>query len=458
MTSVPQMLNRSAPVACAASSVAMGGASCMAPEPLSLAGTVRPPLDADVVGVSVKCSAFHKSNAPPLPPSRSRNDWLVRCKTALLALPYSNGCSVNLAHPSASGYAQSHLFAPNLVRELFIRRYRLVCRRRWLVDGFGMTHEGSEKMCRNVLRWLSLVAVATVLAMILVACSSNGGDKSAGESQASGSTSSSAASAAMPSSATSASESASGGSSAPSSSSQALQTADWDRKIIRNAQIDLQVNNVATMLATIRGITDGAQGLVFASSTSFDGDNQLATITLDVPAGQFDQVINSLRSANGVKKVQRESVTSQDVTDEYVDLTSRLKSLNASHDRLLDLIKQATSINDIVTLDDHLSDIEAQIDQTTGRINYLDKKTSFSRIVVTLSPVAIVTHENGGGFDLVRAAQDAWASSLNFTGDVLTAAVKVVVFLWWLLPLAAIAYAVITVRRRQRSDATAASE
>jgi hypothetical protein len=321
-----------------------------------------------------------------------------------------------------------------------------------------MTHEGSEKMYRNVLRWLSLVAVATVLAMILVACSSNGGDKSAGESQASGSTSSSAASAAMPSSATSASESASGGSSAPSSSSQALQTTDWDRKIIRNAQIDLQVNNVETMLATIRGITDGAQGLVFASSTSFDGDNQLATITLDVPAGQFDQVINSLRSANGVKKVERESVTSQDVTDEYVDLTSRLKSLNASHDRLLDLIKQATSINDIVTLDDHLSDIETQIDQTTGRINYLDKKTSFSRIVVTLSPVAIVTHDNGGGFDLVQAAQDAWASSLNFTGDVLTAAVKVVVFLWWLLPVAAIAYAVITVRRRQRSNATAASE
>jgi hypothetical protein len=72
--------------------------------------------------------------------------------------------------------------------------------------------------------------------------------------------------------------------------------------------------------------------------------------------------------------------------------------------------------------------------------------------------VAIVTHDNGGGFDLVQAAQDAWASSLNFTGDVLTAAVKVVVFLWWLLPVAAIAYAVITVRRRQRSNATAASE
>jgi hypothetical protein len=254
-----------------------------------------------------------------------------------------------------------------------------------------------------------------------------------------------------------ASEAAAGGSSVPRSSGQALQTADWDRKVIRTAQLDLQVSNVETMLATIRGITDGAQGIVFASSTSFDGDNQLATITLDVPADQFDQVINSLRSANGVKKVQRESVTSQDVTDEYVDLQSRLKSLNASHDRLLDLMKQATSINDIVTLDNHLSDIETQIDQATGRINYLNKKTSFSRIVVTLNPVSIVTHGNGNGFDLAQAVQDAWASSLDFTGDALTAVVKVVVFLWWLVPLAAIGYGVITVRRRRRDRATAIS-
>lgn len=308
-------------------------------------------------------------------------------------------------------------------------------------------------MRRNYLQWLSLIAVVAALAAMLAACSTSAGDKSAGDSRTSGSTASSAASAAMPNSANAASESASGGASAPSSSSQALQTTDWDRKIIRNAQLDLQVNNVESMLATIRGITDGADGIVFASSTSFDGDNQLATITLDVPADRFDQVINSLRTANGVKKVQRESVTSQDVTDEYVDLTSRLKSLNASHDRLLDLIKQATSINDIVTLDNHLSDIETQIDQTTGRINYLDKKTSLSRIVVTLSPVSIVTHGNGGGFDLVQAVQDAWASSLNFTGDVLTAAVKVVVFLWWLLPLAAIGYGVLVIRRRQRCNA-----
>ncbi|HVX30767.1 MAG TPA: DUF4349 domain-containing protein [Nitrolancea sp.] len=305
-------------------------------------------------------------------------------------------------------------------------------------------------MRRRSLQWCCLAGLLVVLATMLIGCSS-GGDKSEPNSEISASTSSNGASAALPAAASGA-EDASGGSSAPSSAGQALQASDWDRKIIRTAQLDLQVSNVESMLATIRGITDGAGGIVFASSTSFDGDNQLATITLDVPGDRFDQVINSLRSANGVKKVQRESVTSQDVTDEYVDLQSRLKSLNASHDRLLALIAQATSINDIVTLDDHLSDIETQIDQTTGRMKYIEQKTSFSRIVVSLTPVGVVTHEANGGFDLAQAVRDAWASSLNFTGDVLTAVVKVAVFLWWLVPLAAIASGVIAVRRRQRRE------
>ena len=299
-------------------------------------------------------------------------------------------------------------------------------------------------------RSFGMAALVGLLVVLLVSCSSGGGEKRANDPETSGSTSSSAGSAAIP--ASTAAAAITGGASTSSSSAQPIQMPEWDRKVIRTAQVDLQVNNVETMLATIRGITDGAGGLVFASSTSFDGDNQLATITLDVPADQFDQVITSLRSANGVKKVQRESVSSQDVTDEYVDLQSRLKSLNASHDRLLDLIKQATNINDIVTLDDHLSNIESQIDQVTGRMNYIDKKTSFSRIVVTLSPVAVLAHQGGNGFDLGRAVEDAWASSLNFTGVVLTAVVKVVVFLWWMLPLATIGYGVVTIRRRQRRE------
>jgi hypothetical protein len=323
-------------------------------------------------------------------------------------------------------------------------------------------------MQRFSMQRFGLVMLASLLVAVLGACSSGGSGSSTADKSTSSSGSSAEATAASaaavapaPGLVTGSSDASSAGGTTASQSAASGSTAavNWDRMIIRNASITLQVTNVESMLATVRGITDGAGGLVFASSTSFDGDNQIATITLDVPAEKFDQVVNSLRSAPGVKKVQSEAVASQDVTDEYVDLQSKLKSLNASQDRLLELIKGATNINDILTLDDHLTDIQSQIDQINGRINYIDKKTSFSRITLTLSPVAIVVHQNNnGGFDLGEAVSSAWRSSLRFTGDVLTVGVKVVVFLWWVVPLAAIAFGIFALRRQRRDRAEPSAE
>ena len=239
-----------------------------------------------------------------------------------------------------------------------------------------------------------------------------------------------------------------------SNSSTSATTTNWDRKIIRNADIALKVTSVESMLATVRSITDGVGGVVFASSTSFSGDDQIATMTLDVPADQFDQVVNSLRAVPGVKKVEHESITSQDVTDDYIDLQSQLRNLQATETRLLALMDKATQLQDVLLLDQELSKIEGQIEQTTGRINYLDKRSSFSRITLTLSPFVVsAKNDVNSGFDLAKAVHDAWVASLRFTGGILTGLVTAGVFLWWFWPLAVAALGV-WFARRQRGRGT----
>ncbi len=226
---------------------------------------------------------------------------------------------------------------------------------------------------------------------------------------------------------------------------------DWGQKIIRNADITLQVTSVESMLATIRTITDSAGGVVFASSSSYDGDQQIASMTLDVPQEQFDQVITQLRSAAGVKKVEKETVSSQDVTEQYVDLQSQLRNLQATQARLQQLMGQATQLQDVLTIQQQLSNVEGQIEQTTGRINYLDKHTSFSRITISLVPVGVaVNTKPKSGTDLGQAVHDAWKSSLAFTGGVLTVLVKTTVFLWWFWPLALVTGLVFLARRQRR--------
>lgn len=231
-------------------------------------------------------------------------------------------------------------------------------------------------------------------------------------------------------------------------------TTNWDRKIIRNADLALKVTNVESMLATVRSITDSAGGVVFASSTSFNGDDQIATMTLDIPSGEFDRVVNALRAAPGVKKVEREAITSQDVTGDYVDLQSQLRNLVATQTRLAALMDKATQLQDVLTLEQELSKVEGQIEQTTGRINYLDKRSSFSRVTLTLSPFVFAAHPSAQpGFDLANAVHDAWAASLRFTGGILTGLVKAGVFLWWFWPLVVIAARVWHSRRQRRTGA-----
>jgi hypothetical protein len=304
-----------------------------------------------------------------------------------------------------------------------------------------------------------LVLLAAVSLLVLVGACGGGGSKSTNSGTTNEVAPSSASSGKDVVGAVSNSGGASSAQPAATSASSSTTTSDWDRKIIRNADISLKVTNVESMLAIVRNITDGAGGVVFASSTSFDGDDQIATMTLDVPADQFDQVVNSLRSAPGVKKVEKEAISSQDVTDEYVDLQSQLHNLQTTQTRLLALMDQATQLQDILTIEQELSKVEGQIDQTTGRINYLDKRTSYSRITLTLTPFAVsANNESSSGSSFSQAVHDAWAASLRFTGGILTGVVKAFVFLWWFWPLVAIAAGVVFVRRQRRRPTNGNSE
>ena len=246
-------------------------------------------------------------------------------------------------------------------------------------------------------RFVGAILVAALMVALLTACG-GGASKSDKSSGLTGSAAPNSSLAQQSTSSDGQSLAVATSASASSGGAAATTTSSWDRKIIRNADLTLQVNDVESFLSSVRSMVDGVGGIVFASSTSYSGDIQTATMTLDVPSDQFDLVVSNLRSQAGVKKVVTESISSQDVTDDYVDLQSQLTNLKATEARLMVLMDKATDLQDILTVQDELSKVEGQIEQTTGRINYLDKKTSFSRITLTLSPVgvAVETKTTGG--------------------------------------------------------------
>lgn len=237
-----------------------------------------------------------------------------------------------------------------------------------------------------------------------------------------------------------------GTSDAPATNIQTLPNS-FDRKVIRTANVAVSVQNVDQAIGYVRDVAVASGGFVFSSSTAAQGDATVGQIVIQVPFTQFDSVMNQLRNAPGLDKLLSENSSSQDVTSEYVDSASRIRNLQATEQGYLALLDKAIKVEDILLVQSHLSDVRGEIETLQGRLKYLDNVTAYSTITVGITPVAATPIEKPTGNPLADAVRDAWDASLTVAGGLTVALLSVLVFSWWLLPMAAIGYAIYRHRR-----------
>ena len=158
------------------------------------------------------------------------------------------------------------------------------------------------------------------------------------------------------------------------------------RIIIRTVDMQLTVSDVATAVDEVAALAGSSGGWVVGSDRSARHGGYIA---IRVPAGSLDATIQRLRGL--ALKVDSEVSTSQDVTDEYVDIQSRLKGLRATEDRLLEIMQQADSVKDALSVQLELSNLQTRIEQIEGRIKYLEQTSAYSLVNVGLraSPASL---------------------------------------------------------------------
>jgi hypothetical protein len=232
--------------------------------------------------------------------------------------------------------------------------------------------------------------------------------------------------------------SAKGGTTSSTSSNYNLNS-QTDRMVIRSASLSLITEDVEKTLANVRSLVTVQQGFVVSSNSSVRGDYTYATIVVQIPAPAYDETMNLLRKS--VYKVESESSTSQDVTEEFVDTDAQVRNLKVTEAQLLDLMKKATSLNDTLTLQRELTNIRGEIERREGRLNFLSKKTAYSTISISISPktappVAVKTQD----WDFGQVVDKAWAGSLKGLQGLATVSVNVAVYAIWLVPLLALMF------------------
>lgn len=158
------------------------------------------------------------------------------------------------------------------------------------------------------------------------------------------------------------------------------------RIIIRTVDMQLTVSDVAAAVDQVAALAGRSGGWVVSSDRSARHGGY---ISIRVPAGSLDSAVVRLREL--ALEVESEISTSQDVTDEYVDIQSRLRGLRATEDRLLEIMQQADDVEDALNVQLELSNLQTRIEQIEGRIKYLEQTSAYSLINIYLqaSPLAL---------------------------------------------------------------------
>ncbi len=160
------------------------------------------------------------------------------------------------------------------------------------------------------------------------------------------------------------------------------------RMIIKNAEMKLLVADTDVAIDGVTQVTGDIGGYIISSRVwyepYYEENYKYASITLGVPVEQFETAMRRLRGLS--VQVLDETASGEDVTDQYVDLQSQVQNLEATRDRIRGFLDQAKTVDEALRINQQLSDVERQIEEIKGRINYLSDRSAYSTITVNLSP------------------------------------------------------------------------
>ena len=247
----------------------------------------------------------------------------------------------------------------------------------------------------------------------------------------------------------------SGSNLAPTSSTPSTPSNGGPPYLVKALQVTIQVKDTRAAAATILAwiMATDTKSTTRGQQYTDEGNGQYdITLQVSVQATLYPQVeqylLNYPTKNGGTLLNLQETVT--DVTNDYISTQAQITTLQTEHQRLLNLLSQASSLSDILSLDQQLTTVEGQLQQIESHQQALVGEVTFYNVTVNLQSTGLPTPAvTQSGFSFGGTLHDAWNAALVFAGWLAVVAIWLAIFSIFILPVLAIILLVRAIRRRQ---------
>lgn len=187
------------------------------------------------------------------------------------------------------------------------------------------------------------------------------------------------------------------------------------KKIIKSGDMTIEVADIKTAQEKIQNFVKNNKAYI--QNERFSNAETQTTLSMEIriPNQNFDNLINSFSDEIG--SISEKNIRVQDVTEEYTDVSIRLKNKLAYLEKYRDLLKRSASTKDLLEIQEKIRGLEEEIESSEGRLRYIDDQVNYSTLDLTLmkeKPRNTVTSKIGLGSRLIDSVANGWNIFVNF--------------------------------------------
>ena len=226
-----------------------------------------------------------------------------------------------------------------------------------------------------------------------------------------------------------------------------------ERLVIKTGSLSLLVKNTQEAVDKAKETARRLGGFVLSARTYFTDEKEQhlkGEVTIKVPQEKFDEAVKELKKL--ALKVKSEHIQGRDVTEEYTDLESRLRNLEATEAQLLKIMERSGKITEVLEVQRELTRVRGQIETTKGRMKYLRESAEMSAItchIATEEAELPIVEEK---WRPLKIAKNALRQTISFWQNIGSGLIWLIVFGTPVALVAVAIYLILKIKRPSRTD------